>query len=702
MATDTLNMNAVGMPMNNGSDNASDGGPTPLPVRKSPRGDAPAWLNAKEGPTALVLDVLRQPTVRKALPFVVIFMLLMSVAVFFTSMKPTPYRPLVLMLNDADKQLAIEALKTGDFKPEIDANSGQLSVPTSRYQEARMLLASKGLPRTEASGMDNLKDMPAMTTSQFMEQVRYNNAMEQELAHSIVQIGGIKSARVHLASPKQSVFVRDRAPTKASVIITRLPGRTISSANVQAIIQLVASSVPYLAPENVSVVDNFGSLMNDMLTEQPLGMTSAQLNQKQQMEDLYRTRLIQLLAPIVGESNVTAQVSMSLDFTQTEVTTEDYDAQDKGPKTRSELFVEDRNTFRDAIGIPGSLSNTPPAPTNPQATTQTNADPLKGVSEKGVQVTARSTKNYELDRAVRHTKGAMGTITKIGVGVLINERPIAAGTKIEKNADGSTPTSIPYTPEEIERLNQLVKGAVGFNNDRGDVVTVVGTKFEPQYDPTVIPWYRDENYQVMVNAGVVGGVFLLILLTIVRPMVRRLLTPEVDPKALAAAAADAANTQAQMAIDVATAENAAAQAAAAHAKKSHEGEMLRLSEEAMRAAEESARLAQEAGIAAQAKAQADAEALRLAQEAQAEAARREAERQAAVVEGSTEEIEIEEGESLESVKARMASMKPKKQSISADLLNTANSYDDKVALIRMIMAEDSTRVAGVLKSLIEK
>ncbi len=702
MATDTLNMNAVGMPMNNGNDNASDGGPTPLPVRKSPRGDAPAWLNAKEGPTALVLDVLRQPTVRKALPFVVIFMLLMSVAVFFTSMKPTPYRPLVLMLNDADKQLAIEALKTGDFKPEIDANSGQLSVPTSRYQEARMLLASKGLPRTEASGMDNLKDMPAMTTSQFMEQVRYNNAMEQELAHSIVQIGGIKSARVHLASPKQSVFVRDRAPTKASVIITRLPGRTISSANVQAIIQLVASSVPYLAPENVSVVDNFGSLMNDMLTEQPLGMTSAQLNQKQQMEDLYRTRLIQLLAPIVGESNVTAQVSMSLDFTQTEVTTEDYDAQDKGPKTRSELFVEDRNTFRDAIGIPGSLSNTPPAPTNPQATTQTNADPLKGVSEKGVQVTARSTKNYELDRAVRHTKGAMGTITKIGVGVLINERPIAAGTKIEKNADGSTPTSIPYTPEEIERLNQLVKGAVGFNNDRGDVVTVVGTKFEPQYDPTVIPWYRDENYQVMVNAGVVGGVFLLILLTIVRPMVRRLLTPEVDPKALAAAAADAANTQAQMAIDVATAENAAAQAAAAHAKKSHEGEMLRLSEEAMRAAEESARLAQEAGIAAQAKAQADAEALRLAQEAQAEAARREAERQAAVVEGSTEEIEIEEGESLESVKARMASMKPKKQSISADLLNTANSYDDKVALIRMIMAEDSTRVAGVLKSLIEK
>ncbi len=700
MATDTLNMNAVGLPIATGADNAAASNANGTVSRAT--GAMPAWLNAKDGPGAVVMDVLRQPSVRKALPFVVIFMLLMSVAVFFTSMKPTPYRPLVLMLNDADKQLAIEALKAGEFKPEVDANSGQLSVPTSRYQEARMLLASKGLPRTEASGMDNLKDMPAMTTSQFMEQVRYNNAMEQELARSIVQIGGIKTARVHLASPKQSVFVRDRAPTKASVVITRMPGRTISSANVQAIIQLVASSVPYLAPENVSVVDNFGSLMNDMLVEQPLGMTSAQLTQKQQMEDLYRTRLIQLLAPIVGESNVTAQVSMSLDFTQTEVTTEDFDSQDKGPKTRSELFVEDRNTFRDAIGIPGSLSNTPPAPTNPQATTQTNADPLKGVSEKGVQVTARSTKNYELDRSVRHTKVAMGTISKIGVGVLINERPIANGAKVEKNADGSTPSSIPYTPEEIERLNQLVRGAVGFNETRGDVVTVVGTKFEPQYDPTVIPWWRDENYQVIVNASVVGGIFLLILLTVVRPMVRRLLAPEIDPKALAAAAAEAATSQAQMAIDVATAENAAAQAAAAHTRKTHEGEMLRISEEAMRAAEESARMAQEATRAAEAKAIADGLRAEQAAEVAAELAAKHAAHSAADDADGSDEIEIEEGESLESVKARMASMKPKKQSISADLLNTANSYDDKVALIRMIMAEDSTRVAGVLKSLIDK
>ena len=699
MATDTLNMNAMTLPSGQASDNAATAGAsnatgTALKVEGS---KLPAWLNSKDGPGALVMDVLRQPSVRKALPFMVIFMLLISVAVFFTSMKPTPYRPLVLMLNDADKQIAIETLKTADFKPEIDSATGQLSVPTNRYQEARMLLASKGLPRTEVAGMENLKDMPAMTTSQFMEQVRYNNAMEQELSRSIVQIGGIKSARVHLAAPKQSVFVRDRAPTKASVIITRLPGRTISSANVQAIIQLVASSVPYLAPENVSVVDNFGSLMNEMLVEQPLGLTSAQLTQKQQMEDLYRTRLIQLLAPIVGESNVSAQVSMTLDFTQTEVTTEDFDSQDKGPKTRSELFVEDRNTLRDAVGLPGSLANTPPAQNNPQATTQSNSDPLKGVSEKGVQVTARSTKNYELDRSVRHTKGAMGTITKIGVGVLINERPIPAGTKLEKPADGSAPpTSVPYTPEELDRLNQLVKGAVGFNETRGDVVTVVATKFEPQYDPSIVPWYRDENYQVMVNAGVVGSIFLLVLLLVVRPMVRRLTAPEVDPAAVAAAAAEAANAEAKMAIEVATAESAAAKLSAQQAREAHEAEISRIAEEAMLAAQEAARLSEEARIAAIAQAEAEAAALVAKAEADALAAQNVGD------EELSEEVEIQEGESLEEVKARMAAMKPKKQSISADLLNTANSYDDKVALIRMIVAEDSTRVAGVLKSLIRQ
>jgi len=647
-------------------------------------------------PMGMVKDMIRQPTVKKLLPLFVIMFVLAAFGLASMNMKATPMKPLTLMLSDADKQVALEALKTAEFKPELDMTSGQIMVPESKYQEARMLIASKGLPRTEVQGIDGLKDMPSMTTSQFMEQVRYNNAMEQELARSISQIAGIKNARVHLAAPKQSVFVRDRVPTKASVVITRAPGRTVSSANVSAIIQLVASSVPYLAPENVSVIDNFGSLMNEMLTEQPLGLTSAQLQQKQQMEDLYRTRLIQLLAPIVGEVNVSAQVSMSMDFNQQEITTEDFDQRDKGPKTRSELYVEDRATFKDAIGIPGSLTNTPPnPPQNPAATPDTTADITKGVTEKGIQTIARSTKNYELDRSVRHTKTAMGTIQKIGVGVLINERPIPAGMKVEKPADGAAPlTTIPYTQEELDRLNQLVRGAVGYSEERGDVVTVISTRFEPQIDPDAIPWYKDETIAGVANSSVIAVLFLLFLVVVVRPMVRKLTAPPFDAVAMAAAATEAAAREAAAAEKIKAERIAEAVAAAAAkvvadraaAEEAAEAERLRMLEEARQQAQQETE-----------------ERMRMeAQEAERVRQEEEAAKAAAELEAS-EDIEIEEGESLEEIKARMSHLKPKKPSISADMLNTANTYDDKVALIRMIVSEENTRarMASVLKNMIK-
>jgi flagellar M-ring protein FliF len=650
---------------------------------------------ALSDPMGMVRDLVRQPTVKKALPIIVILMVVAAFGLASMSMKTPSYRPLTMMLPETDKQLAIETLKAGNFDPQLDNNTGQIMVPGDKYQEARMLLASKGLPRTEAQGMDTLKDMPAMTTSQFMEQVRYNNAMEQELAKTISQIAGIRNARVHLAAPKQSVFVRDRVPTKASVIITRAPGKQVSSANVQAIIALVASSVPYLAPENVSVVDNYGTLMNEMLGEAPLGLTGAQLQQKQQMEDLYRTRLIQLLAPIVGETNVSAQVSLQLDFTQEEITTEDFDQGDKGPKTRSELYVEDRNSFKDAIGVPGSLSNTPPnPPQNPAASETAVADPNKGVSEKGVQVVARSTKNYELDRAVRHTKSAMGNVQKLGVGVLINERPIPAGTKVEKPADGSAaPTTIPYTQEELDRLNQLVRGAVGFNDKRGDVVTVVATRFEPPVDPDAVPWYKDESLASLANSGVVALLFISFLLFVVRPMIKKLNKPEIDPASLAAAALAAASAEAASAEKMRTERIAAAEADAA-VRATQERTAREEAEEKVRKAKEEElmqlQMAEEASAA---------ESVRMAEE---EAAR-EAERLAAASEepeGPTD-VELAEGETLEDLKARMGNLKPKKQAIPADLLNNANSYDDKVALIRMIVADNSGRVAGVMRGMIE-
>ncbi len=706
MATASATMNS---PMNPGSADPGQmqlNGPAPtLPGPTSPPGSSllkPSDLARTVGnqmltdPMGMVKDMVRQPTVKKLLPLFVIMFVLAAFGLASMNMKATPMKPLTMMLSDADKQVAMEALRTGEFKPELDMTTGQIMVPENKYQEARMLIASKGLPRTEAQGIDSLKDMPAMTTSQFMEQVRYNNAMEQELARSISQIAGIKNARVHLAAPKQSVFVRDRVPTKASVVITRAPGKAVSSANVSAIIQLVASSVPYLAPENVSVIDNFGSLMNEMLTEQPLGLTSAQLQQKQQMEDLYRTRLIQLLAPMVGETNVSAQVSMSMDFNQQEITTEDFDQRDKGPKTRSELYVEDRATFKDAVGIPGSLTNTPPnPPQNPAATPDTTSDITKGVTEKGIQTIARSTKNYELDRSVRHTKTAMGTIQKIGVGVLINERPIPAGMKVEKPADGVAPaTTIPYTQEELDRLNQLVRGAVGYNEERGDVVTVISTHFEPQIDPDAVPWYKDDTIAGVANSSVIAVLFLLFLMVVVRPMVRKLTAPPFDAVAMAAAAAEAAAREAAAAEKI-KAERIAEAVAAAAAK------VVADRAAAEEAAElERQRLLEEAKLQAQAETE---ERIRLeTEEAERIKKEEEAARIAAELEAG-EDIEIEEGETLEEIKARMSHLKPKKPAISADMLNTANTYDDKVALIRMIVSEENTRarMASVLKNMIK-
>jgi flagellar M-ring protein FliF len=256
---------------------------------------------------------------------------------------------------------------------------------------------------------------------------------------------------------------------------------------------------------------------------------------------------------------------------------------------------------------------------------------------------------------------------------------------VEKPADGSAaPTTIPYTQEELDRLNQLVRGAVGFNDKRGDVVTVVATRFEPPFDPDAVPWYKDESLASLANSGVVAVLFITFLLFVVRPMIKKLNKPEVDPAALAAAALAAASAEAAAAEKMRTERIANAEAEAA-VRASAE---LRAKEDEM----QQYRMAEEASAA---------EAVRMAEE---EAAR-EAERLAAASEQPDEQkptdVELAEGESLEDLKARMGSLKPKKQSIPADLLNNANSYDDKVALIRMIVADNSGRVAGVMRGMIE-
>ncbi len=566
-------------------------------------GAAPAPV----GMLAPLQQMLQQPGVKKAMPFVLMGFAVLLFVITYMTMNAPNYRPIMPGMNEADQQTAFEALKQADFKPVLDSATGQITVPTSRYHEARIFLASKGLPKTSNAGIDSLKDQSAMTTSQFMEQVRYTAAMEQELARSITQIDSIQSARVHLAMPKQSVFVRDRTPPKASVVVTPFPGRYVSPTQVQALVHLVASSVPLMSTENVTVVDNQGKLITDTTSEAALGLTSAQTQHKQKMEDVYRQRVVQILAPIVGDANVRSQVNMSLDFTQTETTTEDFDNRKEGPKTRSEALSEDKNTSKDASGIPGALSNTPPpAPTTNTNTTSTAA----GGSADKVTSTNRSTRNFELDRSVRHVKAATGTVERLSVAVVINER--APQTKNEKGEPMEAKPN-PYTEEEIARMQSLVRGVVGFNEARGDVVAVVQAKFEPEqvFDMSV-PWYKDEMVVNNLKTGLLGLLFVAFIMMVIRPAVMHFINPPpppVDPALLAGPLAD--------------------------------GE---LSEEDKKALQDG------------------------------------------------------EVESMEELKAKMM---PKKSNISAEMLDTANTYDDKVALVRIIVADDAARVASVLKNMIK-
>jgi len=448
--------------------------------------------------------------------------------------------------------------------------------------------------------------------------VRYNSAMEQELARSIQQIESIQTARVHLATTKPSVFVRDRTPPKASIVVTPQAGRSVSPMQVQAIVHLVASSVPMLTPENVAVVDNFGKLMTDAESDASMGMNAGQTKHKQAMEDLYRQRVIQILAPIVGEANVRSQVNLSLDYSQTEVTVEDFDTGGKGPKTRSEVNSEDRNSAKEAAGIPGTLSNT--APVAPTTSLTTAANPNASASDERSTIATRSTRNYEIDRQVRHTKSATGGVQRLSVAVVINERPPQAQLKNDKGEDQPAKPN-PYTPEEVERMQELVRGVVGFDEGRKDVVSVVQAKFEPEVPMDLtIPWHKDESVMTNIKSGFLGLMFVAFLMVVVRPVVMH---------------------------------------------------MMNRDKEAAQAAAESIQLAQEETLALEAAAAASADAAN---------------------------AEPSAADTLEEMKAKM---KSNKSAISAEMLDTANTYDDKVALIRMIVSDDSARVASVLKNMIK-
>jgi flagellar M-ring protein FliF len=627
--------------------------------------------------------ILRQQAIRRALIPMAVLIILIIAAVSFQATQTSPYRPIMPGMTENDKMAALEALKAGDFKPKVDTTSGQITVPEARYHEARIFLAGQGIPKeAQPIGMDSLKDKSSMTTSQFMEQVQYNTAIEQELSRSIMQISTIKAARVHLALPKQSVFVRERATPKASVVVTPHGGRGVSTPQVKAIVHLVSSSVPYLTPENVSVVDDQGNLLTaDNPVDEAMGLTVAQMQHKQRTEETYKNRVMELLGPVVGEAAIQAQVNLTLDYNQVETTTEDFDNNDKGVKPRSEALTTERKYKLDPEGIPGAMTNSPPP--DADLTKNTNTDEKKPATNE--ITTTKSTRNFEMDRTVRHVKNSQGTISRVTVAVVVAERPAPPP------ADGKPgPTTLPYSQEELDRMQNLVRSAIGYNAERGDIVTVAPARFETLAPEPPKAWYANPDIQNFIKIGIAALVIIVFLLAVVRPMVKGpnitqqiLPPPGPTPEEVAAIEAKAAEA---MKLEM-------------EAKAAEE---VRIAEEA-KAAEEAA--------AAELAEQLAAEEAAAAEIAAAEAAAAEAENAEGYSEGeegedgegselAEGEVELEDGESLDELRARMQAMKPKKPSFTADMLDTANSYDDKVALIRMLVSQESGRVALVLKNMV--
>ncbi len=425
------------------------------------------------------------------------------------------YDILFASLSEKETGEIANVLKQRNIDFKLDARTGAVMVPSSRLQEIRMQLAGEGLPKSSGMGLELLQQKQEYGTSQFMETTRYQHALETELARSIMTISSVERARVHLAMPKQSVFVRKRQQPSASVLVNLYAGRLLEAGQVAAITHLVASSIPSLEPERVTVVDEAGHLLSSKKSNADMAMNQDQFDFTRNLERNYIDRIEDILAPIVGIGGVRAQVSTEVDYTVTEQTSEAYNPD--LPALRSEKVTEEQSgSGATAQGIPGALSNQPPAnATAPETLFDATGQP---VTPSGPQNSRRSsTTNYELDRTISHTRMGGGNIKRLSIAVVVDDRVTVndAGEQVRE----------PRSQEEMDRITALVKEAVGYSAQRGDTLNVINASFkqpeaieelpaEPIWEQ---PWVVD---LVKIFAAVVLGALLIFM--VLRPMMRNL------------------------------------------------------------------------------------------------------------------------------------------------------------------------------------
>ena len=414
-----------------------------------------------------------------------------------------------------------EALERHGVRYRLDPGSGAVQVAAGQLHESRLKLATEGLPKASGFGFELLEQDQGLGTSRLIEDARYHRAIEGELARSVATLDSVESARVHLALPRQSVFVRDRTRPTASVLVNLYAGRSLDESRVAGIVHLVSSSIPDLEPEAVTVVDQRGRLLT-----QPSGgldglaASGQQLDFTRRLEETYVRRIMEIISPIVGADALRAQVAADLDFSRVERTTEAYDPD--SATVRSEQISEDESRGQGMFGIPGALANQPPEAgvlgQLPGAGVPGEQDEAFGNGRAVPGSTSRRTvRNFEVDRTISHIREAPGGLRRLSVAVVVDyrERP---------NEDGVLERA-PLDEAEMERINTLVREAVGFDAARGDSVNVINASFRAVETPAPLPeppvW--QEPWVMDLAKTILAVIVVLVLaLTVVRPMLRSL------------------------------------------------------------------------------------------------------------------------------------------------------------------------------------
>lgn len=443
--------------------------------------------------------------------------------------KSPDYRVLYSNLSDKDGGAVVAALGQMNVPYKFAEGGGAILVPAEFVHDARLRLASQGLPKGSIVGFE-LLETQKLGVTQFQEQINYQRGLEGELARSIQSLAAVRSARVHLAIPRASAFLRDPQKPTASVLVALHPGRSLDRAQVAGIVHLIASSVPQMPPKNVSVLDQSGNLFSS--GGESNGLNPQQLSYVQELENTYIRRIEDILEPIVGRGNVKAQVTAEIDFSQTESTAETFapnGAQEKAAIRNQTVSESGAPGAAQAQGIPGAASNQPGA-----NTAAASSGPGNGKKD--------SVTSFELDKTVRHVKTPVGAVRRLSAAVVVNHRKTAG-------ADGKTVTA-PLKKEEIEQITALVKEAMGYTQTRGDSLNVANAAFtseEREIPPELPLWQQPENIAMAKDIGKGLGAIALILyvlLGIVRPLIRQLSTPPVTVavESLPAAAPAGADT----------------------------------------------------------------------------------------------------------------------------------------------------------------